>query len=194
MDLDPALEDILSMWGKETTEKNVDLYFGGQKFPDVAVLPPFLHHGGIPAVENVSASNQVAQGQSAENDATEGFLTGGLSSQNKSKSVVCWNLSSIGLEGTESLGCSLGVGKENPIGGFSHLSRVSLSRDQHFPEAPLPQGCEGSHGHNEETPGVSEVPTRGICTEEFQVGGPSSNRHLHQQDVHTEESPQDEVD
>jgi len=58
VDFEPALEDILSMWGKDTSAQNVEHFFGVQKLAESvlqqsAVFPPFLHQGEVTAPENV---------------------------------------------------------------------------------------------------------------------------------------------
>lgn len=50
LDLDPELEDILSMWGKEPTIQNVEQFFGAYELSRLASLsqaePPSLSHSG----------------------------------------------------------------------------------------------------------------------------------------------------
>lgn len=55
--LDPDVEDILSMWGKEINSQNVDYYFGSVDIPSLASasqtkIPQVLIQDKVPDREN----------------------------------------------------------------------------------------------------------------------------------------------
>lgn len=134
LELDPELEDILSMWGKEPTVQNVEHFFGGYDFPRLASLSQVENpHFSLPSKESSRVStvprDQDGHRQAVSEHATDGVFIGVSGSGTKGKTVLNHNFPPKGLEDIVNLGVSSGLGQARSIGGSFPLSRVSLFRN-----------------------------------------------------------------
>lgn len=179
VDLNPALEDILSMWGKDTTAQNVEHFFGVQKLAESilqqsAVLPPFLHQGEVTASENVQVHEQDVHVRAYENAAAKGPESGFTVAGHKGKSVVTWNPSSAGFGVSETLGRFSGSFQGFSDGGVPPLTRVSLPKDTRATRVSLPGDCEEFLGAGEGGTRTGEDLSSGKSAQGFFVGGPTN--------------------
>lgn len=184
MDLNPALEDILSMWGKDTTAQNVEHFFGVQKLAESvlqqsAVLPPFLHQGEVTASENVQVHEQDVHVRAYENAAAKGPESGFTAAGHKGKSVVTWNPSSAGFGVSETLGRFSGSFQGFSDGGVPPLTRVSLPKDTRATRVSLPGDCEEFLGAGEGGTRTGEDLSSGKSAQGFFVGGPTNFQQPH---------------
>ena len=134
VDLDPTLEDILSMWGKDITAQNVEHYFGVFELSRLEELshnetPLFLlldkeagsvaHNTCIAAVSKQVGREIVSRGADEE----------GLPIDPKGKAVSPRFLLSKGFEDLSNLGLSAGYSLSRAPGDLPSISRVSLPRE-----------------------------------------------------------------
>lgn len=148
LELDPDLEDILSMWGKEPTVQNVEQFFGAYELSRLASLsqaeiPSFSHHSKFPGREPFSCRDQEVFKQVERETAVDGSSNGAHISGIKGKYVLRQNLPSKGFEDIANLGFSSGIGKAKGFGGSLPLSRVSLSRIPPLSKESPARGSEG---------------------------------------------------
>lgn len=132
--LDPEVEDLLSMWGKDVTEHNVEHYFGPFELPSLEALSQvenqqFLSHGKESGHGVHISGSEGASTPAAKAIVPGGANVGGLSTDPKGKSLFGRFIAHKGLENISHLGLSAGKVHSRAQGGITTLSRASLPRD-----------------------------------------------------------------
>lgn len=119
VDLDPELEDILSVWGKEPTTQNVEWYFGGYELsrleppPQVSLetKPSSLWLSKETDRNSLRIRNQTSFQQPFREDTAERASNAAHFLGNRGKSISGRNFLSGGIEDIVNLWLASGLGK-----------------------------------------------------------------------------------
>lgn len=158
VDLDPKMEDILSVWGKDPTARNIERYFGAPESFRSEILTPeslkikqsFLQlskefEGNVYYHQDSNVSQQTSR---PDEDALHAGLR--QSSQSiKGKSFSEGPFHSGGIEDIVNFGSSSGQRSERGLGRVSAVTRVSIAKGQGSPK--------GTGGRPEDEIGASPV-------------------------------------
>ena len=145
VDLDPALEDILSMWGKETNAQAVEHYFGafdlsrlGEINPNDTPLFPLVDK----AAGNAELHSSIEDGskQSDGISIPRGAAEEGLPLDPKGKKDISRFQLTKGFEDLPILGLAASNSPLRASEGLPPITRASLPRVSHTLEGPFVQG------------------------------------------------------
>lgn len=145
VELDPALEDILSMWGKETNAQAVEHYFGaydlsrlGEINPNDTPVFPLVGKDA----NNVELQSSIVDGSKQCDNVSfpRGAAEEGLPVNTQGKKAIPRFQLSKGFEDLQNLGLAVSNSPVRISEGLPLITRVSLPREPQTLEGPFDQG------------------------------------------------------